>query len=70
MAFSEENEDLVHWESYDFLILYDEVFYKRDQKIGNWKDFFTNRDNVNVIFNRASCTPFKIRSFFLKYQRA
>lgn len=30
MAFFEEDEDLVHWESYDFLILYDELFYKRD----------------------------------------
>lgn len=31
MASFEENEDLVHWESYDFLILYDELFYKRGQ---------------------------------------
>lgn len=30
MAFSEENENLVRWESYDFLILYAELFYKRD----------------------------------------
>ena len=39
MAFSEKNEDPVHWKSYDFLILYAEPFYKRGQQIGNWKEF-------------------------------
>ena len=39
MAFSEDSEDTVLWESYDFLILNAESFYKRDQQIGNWKDF-------------------------------